>query len=77
MQNNLSEAEVKAQLDNQIKDGLRSLRKQCKQLSKNQLIDTLLQQLEAYSQLQAAAQQLLKENQTLKGNKDETNINPT
>lgn len=50
-----------------IDEGLRDIRKQCKQLSKNQLITTLLQQLEAYAELQGICQQLMKENQSLKG----------
>ncbi len=54
-----------------IEAGLRDIRKQMKNLSKNELINALLQQLEAYTQLQAASQQLYKENQTLKGMQDD------
>lgn len=69
---NLSDTKVdglnKAQLQAKakIEIGLRELRKQCKQLSKNELITTLLRQLEAYSELQAACRQLMDENKELK-----------
>lgn len=62
----LNEVAVKAQLESQIQDGLRAIKKQCKQLSKNQLIDTLLQQLERVAELQNVAQYLFEENKKLK-----------
>jgi hypothetical protein len=67
---------VQEQLKAQIEDGLKELRKQCKQLSKNQLITTLLQQLESYAELQGICQQLIQENQNLKGKLNENNSSP-
>jgi type II secretory pathway component PulF len=73
---------VQEKANQQIEEGLRALRKQCKQLSKNQLITTLLQQIEQYSQLQGICQQILEENKKLKaaqapeGNVNENSSNP-
>lgn len=74
---NDAQKEVQEKANQKIEAGLQQLRKQCKQLSKNQLITTLLQQLEMYAQLQGACQQLLAENKSLKGNKDEKINTPT
>ena len=70
-QNDQKVAALKAENQAKIEAGLRDLKKQCKQLSKNQLIATLLRQLEKYAELQGACKHLYEENQKLKeGNKN-------
>lgn len=71
------ELKIQQQLKTQIEQGLRELRKQCKQLSKNELITALLQQIETGEQMRAVAQQLHEENKKLKeaaGQKDSNEI---
>lgn len=67
METKRTAAELETELRSKIDAGMKDLRKQCKQLSKNELINALLQQLEQFAHLQAACQQLIKENNELKG----------